>query len=100
MKKEIHPDNYRPVVFKDVSNGEMFLVYSSIETEATAQYEGKEYPLYEVEVSSSSHPFYTGDQRIMDTAGRAERFRARVAKAAAKVSGSKKKTTPAAEVAA
>ena len=81
MKKDIHPTNYRPVVFKDVSNGEMFLISSTIETEETIKYEGKEYPMYEVEISSTSHPFYTGDQRIMDTAGRAERFRQRAAKA-------------------
>jgi len=81
MKKEIHPDNYRPVIFKDTSNGDMFLVSSCVLTEEVGKYtDGKEYPLYEIEVSSTSHPFYTGDQRIMDTAGRAERFRKRVEK--------------------
>jgi large subunit ribosomal protein L31 len=84
MKKDIHPTTYRSVIFKDISNGEMFLIASTVDTEKTEKWtDGKEYPLYEIEVSSTSHPFYTGDSRIMDTAGRAERFRNRAAKAKA-----------------
>jgi len=86
MKKDIHPENYRMVIFKDTSNGEMVLAGSTVATEKTGKFtDGQEYPLYEVEISSSSHPFYTGDKsRLLDTAGRAERFRKRAEKAGAK----------------
>ena len=85
MKKEIHPENYRKVIFEDSSNGERFLIDSTVDTEETAKWDdGNEYPLYKVEVSSSSHPFYTGQDKRLDTAGRAEKFKARAAKAAAK----------------
>lgn len=84
MKKDIHAENYRKVIFKDVSNDEQILLGSTVETEKTGKWtDGKEYPLFEVEVSSTSHPFYTGDTRIMDSAGRAEKFRRRAAKAKA-----------------
>ncbi|MFT7558061.1 MAG: large subunit ribosomal protein L31 [Planctomycetota bacterium] len=103
MKKDIHPTNFRSVIFKDISNGEMFLIASTIDTEKTEKWtDGKEYPLYEIEVSSTSHPFYTGDSRIMDTAGRAERFRNRAAKAKADAGKKNKKvskTEPVAEIA-
>jgi large subunit ribosomal protein L31 len=89
MKKDIHPENHRMVAFRDTQNGEIYLIKSAIETEETVKVDGKEYPLYEVEVSSSTHPFYTGDQKLMDTAGRAEKFRKRAEKAAAE--GAKKK---------
>lgn len=94
MKKGIHPENNRPVIFKDTSNGEMILTNSTVETEKTAKYtDGNEYPLYEVEISSSSHPFYTGDtSRILDTAGRAERFRKRAQKAQQQKEASAEKT--------
>ncbi len=82
MKKDIHPDNYRPVIFLDNSSEEKFLISSTVETEKTSKWtDGKEYPLYEVEISSASHPFYTGQEKVLDTAGRVERFRARVAAA-------------------
>ncbi len=82
MKKDIHPENHRQVIFRDNTSGEDFLVYSTVETEKTAKYkDGKEYPLYTVEISSASHPFYTGKETIVDTAGRVEKFKARAKKA-------------------
>jgi len=87
MKKEIHPDNYRLVIFTDNSNGERFLLGSTIEIEGNETdkwTDGKEYPLVRVDVSSASHPFYTGQEKVMDTAGRLEKFKARAAKAGKK----------------
>ena len=83
MKKDIHPENYRPVLFIDNSNGSEFVIPSVVETEGTAKAksDGKEYPAYHVEISSASHPFYTGNEKIIDTAGRVEKFKARQAKA-------------------
>ncbi len=83
MKKEIHPQNYRPVLFIDNSNGAEFIISSTVNSneKAKAKADGKEYPVYRVEISSASHPFYTGNEKSLDTAGRAEKFRARVAKA-------------------
>ncbi|MDQ2696074.1 MAG: type B 50S ribosomal protein L31 [Pseudomonadota bacterium] len=75
MKKGIHPE-YREVVFQDVSTDFMFLTRSTVRTRETIQWsDGKEYPLAKVEISSHSHPFYTGKQKIVDTAGRVDRFR-------------------------
>jgi len=74
MKEEIHPE-YRDVVFKDVSSGEKFVIGSTIETEKTTSVDGEEFPLYEVEVSSASHPFYTGEQKLVDSEGRVEKFK-------------------------
>jgi len=75
MKKDIHPQ-YRTVVFQDISSDFAFLTRSTIKTkESTVWTDGKEYPLVKVEVSSHSHPFYTGKQKIVDTAGRVDRFR-------------------------
>lgn len=73
MKENTHP-NYREVVFQDVSNGFTFVTRSTIQTRETIDFEGKSYPLTKIEVSSESHPFYTGQQKIMDTAGRVEKF--------------------------
>ncbi|MBW2253466.1 MAG: type B 50S ribosomal protein L31 [Deltaproteobacteria bacterium] len=73
MKPEIHP-KYRHVVFRDVSCDFEFLTQSTIQTKKTTTYEGKEYPLVGIDISSQSHPFYTGTQKILDTAGRVERF--------------------------
>src|SRR3989344_5213252 len=82
MKKEIHPDNYRAVIFEDVTAGKRFLIGSTIHTEKTDKWDdGKEYPLFQVEISSASHPFYTGTSKTIDTAGRVERFKTRAAKA-------------------
>ena len=74
MKKDIHPDNYRPVVFKDMSNDEMFICKSTAETKDTIEYEGETYPLIIMEISSTSHPFYTGKVKLVDTAGRVDKF--------------------------
>jgi large subunit ribosomal protein L31 len=75
MKKDIHPD-YRPVVFLDASADFSFLTRSTIETSETIEWEdGNTYPLARVEMSSASHPFYTGKTKLVDTAGRVERFR-------------------------
>ena len=74
MKKGIHP-KYRPVVFQDVSVNFSFLTRSSVETKDTIKWEdGNEYPLVKLEISSQSHPFFTGKQKILDSAGRVERF--------------------------
>lgn len=81
MKKETHPSNFRPVVFVDASSGEKFLIESTVKTDQTVQYEGKEYPMFEVEISSASHPFYTGAEKSLDRTGRAEKFKQRMAKA-------------------
>ncbi len=80
MKKGIHPEGYRPVVFEDLASGAQFLIGSVIETAETAKFEGKEYPKVSVEISSKSHPFYTGEDRTLDKAGRVERFKQRAAK--------------------
>lgn len=81
MKTEIHPENHRPVIFEDNSSGTRFLVSSTIETETTDKWEdGKEYPIAYVDVSSASHPFYTGQEKVMDTAGRVDRFKQRASK--------------------
>ena len=75
MKKDIHP-NYRPVVFQDNSADFAFLTKSTVETKETITWtDGKEYPLVRVDISSQSHPFYTGKQNIVDTAGRVDRFK-------------------------
>lgn len=76
MKKEIHP-KYRDVVFQDAASGTLFLTRSAVVTSETVEYEGKTYPLCHVEISSASHPFYTGKQQLVDTTGRVERFRKR-----------------------
>ena len=82
MKKEIHPKNYRPVIFHDNSSGERLIVGSTIETQKTEKWtDGKEYPIAFIDVSSASHPFYTGQEKVMDTAGRVERFKVRAGKA-------------------
>ncbi len=78
MKKGIHPDNYRLVVFKDMSNDYMFLSKSTAESKETIKYEdGNEYPLVKLEISHTSHPFYTGKMKLVDTAGRVDKFRKR-----------------------
>lgn len=80
MKPGIHPE-YRPVVFRDRSADEAFLTRSTVATQRTIEWsDGKTYPLVEVDISSASHPFYTGKARVLDTAGRVEKFRARYAK--------------------
>jgi large subunit ribosomal protein L31 len=73
MKKEIHPE-YRDVVFQDTSSGAKFLTRSTMKTSETTEFEGKTYPVVKVEVSSASHPFFTGKKMLVDTAGRVEKF--------------------------
>lgn len=80
MKKDIHPENYRMVVFKDMSNGETVITRSCAETRDTIELEGQEYPLVKMEISSTSHPYYTGKMKLVDTAGRVDKFRNRYAK--------------------
>ena len=98
MKKDIHPADYRLVIFEDVTAGKRYLLSSTIATEKTDKWskadavgspgqpsavlaDGKEYPLFQVEISSASHPFYTGQSKIVDTAGRVEKFKTRSAAA-------------------
>lgn len=81
MKQGIHPDNYRPVVFKDMSNGDMFLSRSTCKSNETIEFEGETYPLVKLEISNTSHPFYTGKSKLVDTAGRVDKFMSRYAKA-------------------
>lgn len=89
MKKDIHPKEYRQVIFEDSTSGKRFLIGSTVATTKTGKWEdGKEYPVFNVEISSASHPFYTGRSTIVDTAGRVDRFRKRAA--AAKPKSSKK----------
>jgi large subunit ribosomal protein L31 len=82
MKADIHPKNYRMVIFHDNTSGERVLVGSTIDTRSTEKWtDGQEYPIAYVDVTSASHPFYTGQEKTMDTAGRVERFKARAQKA-------------------
>jgi large subunit ribosomal protein L31 len=74
MKKGIHPTNYRIVAFKDMSNETMFLTRSTVQTKETIEIDGAEYPLYKLEISNTSHPFYTGKMKLVDTAGRVDKF--------------------------
>lgn len=80
MKKDIHPTGYRPVVFEDIASGARFLIGSTVATTETTKLEGSEYPKFIVEISSKSHPFYTGEDRTLDKAGRVERFKQRASK--------------------
>lgn len=84
MKSDTHPQNYRPVLFRDSANGQAFLSRSCARTSLTAKWEdGKEYPLVLMGISAFSHPFYTGHQTFVDTAGRVDKFQQRAAKTAA-----------------
>jgi len=83
MKTDIHPTNYRPVVFRDTSSGDDFIISSTVETQETATVDGVEYPLIKVHISSASHPFYTGKEKVMDIEGRVDRFKAKAKKAEA-----------------
>ena len=80
MKKNVHPD-YRPVVFKDNASGLLIMTRSTIKTKETVKWEdGKDYPLAKVEISSESHPFYTGNLRLVDTEGRVDKFKKKYAR--------------------
>ena len=80
MKKGLHPESYRPVVFKDMSNGDCFLSQSTCNTKDTIEFEGQTYPLIKLEISNTSHPFYTGKVKLVDTAGRIDKFRSKKGK--------------------
>ena len=85
MKSSIHPQNYRPVVFSDDQAGFAFLTQSTVNTDEEIKWEdGKTYPLIRVHVSSASHPFFTGEEKIIDTEGRVDRFKAKFAAAEAR----------------
>lgn len=76
MRKDIHPKEYRLVVFKDISNDSTFITRSTVNTKETIVWEdGKEYPLVKLEISNTSHPFYTGKMKLVDTAGRLDKFK-------------------------
>ena len=80
MKKSIHPDNYRLVVFEDLNNGHRLLTRSTVATEDKTKWDdGNEYPLVKVHITSASHPFFTGEERILDIEGRVDKFKARAA---------------------
>ncbi len=80
MKKNLHPDSYRQVIFEDSTSGKRFLIGSTIDTQKTDKWDdGKEYPVFQVEISSASHPFYTGTAKTIDTAGRVDKFKKRAA---------------------
>ncbi len=83
MKKDIHPATYRQVVFQDLNDNTTYLTRSTVATTETIKLDGTEYPLVKVHISSSSHPFYTGEERIMDIEGRVDKFKARAAAGAA-----------------
>jgi len=80
MKQGIHPENYREIVFKDMGTGDFFITKSCANTKDTMEVEGVEYPLFKMEISSYSHPYYTGKMKLVDTAGRVDKFKTRYAK--------------------
>ena len=80
MKKGIPPDNYRLVAFKDMSNDDVFITKSTAATKETLEVEGVEYPLVKLEISRTSHPFYTGKAKLVDTAGRIDKFKSKYKK--------------------
>ena len=80
MKQGIHPENYRLVAFKDMSNEDVFITKSTVETKETIVVDGVEYPVFKMEISRTSHPFYTGKSKLIDTAGRIDKFKTKYAK--------------------
>ena len=80
MRKDIHPKNYRLVAFKDMSNDDVFITKSTAETKETITIEGVEYPLVKLEISRTSHPYYTGKAKLVDTAGRIDKFKSKYEK--------------------
>ena len=80
MKADIHPDNYRLVAFKDMSNEDVFITKSTVNAKETLELDGVEYPLVKLEISRTSHPFYTGKSKLVDTAGRIDKFKNKYAK--------------------
>lgn len=90
MKKDIHPKTYRPVVFQDLNNQQTFLTQSTVATEETIKLDGVEYPLVKVHISSASHPFFTGQEKMIDIEGRVDKFKARQEAAAKRAEAMKK----------
>lgn len=90
MKKDLHPTEYRPVVFQDLNDKTTYITRSTVKADDTIKIDGVEYPLVKVHISSSSHPFYTGQEKLMDIEGRVDKFEAR-RKAAEKASEARKK---------
>ncbi len=80
MKKGIHPENYRLIAFKDMSNNDVFLTKSTAKTSETIEVDGVDYPLVKMEISRTSHPYYTGKSKLVDTAGRIDKFKTKYAK--------------------
>ena len=80
MRTGIHPENYRLVAFKDMSNDDVFISKSTVSTKETIEFEGAEYPLVKLEISRTSHPFYTGKSKLVDTAGRIDKFKNKYSK--------------------
>lgn len=91
MKKDLHPTNYRPVVFQDLNNDQTFITKSTVATEETIKLDGVEYPLVKVHISSASHPFFTGQEKLVDIEGRVDKFKARQEAAKARAEAMKKK---------
>ena len=81
MKKDLHPKDYRLVVFQDLNNNTTYLTKSTVATDETITLDGTEYPLVKVHITGSSHPFYTGEERVLDIEGRVDKFKARAAAA-------------------
>lgn len=104
MKKDLHPKGYRTVVFQDLNNNSTYLTKSMVATDETITLDGAEYPLVKVHITSSSHPFFTGEERVLDIEGRVDKFKARAAAADAakekRVAAAKKSATRAAAKAA
>jgi len=104
MKKDLHPKNYRLVVFQDLNNNETYLTRSTVATEDVIKLDGVEYPLVKVHITGSSHPFYTGEERVLDIEGRVDKFKSRAEAAAkakdARIAAAKKQKTRAAAKAA
>ncbi len=80
MKQGIHPDNYRLVAFKDMSNEDVFITKSTAKTKETIEVDGTEYPLVKLEISRTSHPYYTGQTKLVDSAGRIDKFKNKYSK--------------------
>jgi large subunit ribosomal protein L31 len=91
MKKELHPNNYRTVVFQDLNDGTTFVTRSTVATEETIALDGNDYPLVKVHISSASHPFFTGQEKLVDIEGRVDKFKARAEAAKARSEAMKKK---------
>lgn len=100
MKKDLHPANYRLVVFQDLNNQQTYLTRSTVASDETIKLDGVDYPLVKVHISGSSHPFYTGEERVLDIEGRVDKFKARAEAAAkardARIAAAKKQSNRAA----